>query len=106
MKDEDLIEKPKEGVTCPALYKENFEYHLSGDCKKFCLCILNDKACTGRYIHDPKDSSSQFFSRGKCSISKQGLKQCPNYGLSKNTLKSILKEKLEKEIEEKLKHFE
>lgn len=96
---------PVIGATCPALYKENYEYHLSGDSTKFCLCILNDRKCVGREIIDPDDQSSQFFSRGKCSIDMEEIKKCPMYGMSKETFQTILKEKAQKELDEKLKHF-
>ena len=66
---------PEIGTTCPALYKEDYGYHLSGDCTKFCLCILNDMKCIGRVISDPDDQSSQFFSRGKCSIDMEQIKK-------------------------------
>jgi len=28
---------PVIGTTCPALYKEDYTYHLSGDAAEFCL---------------------------------------------------------------------
>ena len=95
----------KIGTTCPALTKENYEYHLSGDARDYCRCILNDRACTGRVISDPDDASSRFFSRGKCSIEQKGLEKCPLYGSSKETFRQIIKDKAEKELEDKLKHF-
>lgn len=93
------------GITCPALYKENYEYHLSGHSAEFCLCILNDEPCKGRVISDPDDQSSQFFSRGKCTIDMEEIKKCPMYGMSKETFQTILKEKAEKELNEKLNHL-
>lgn len=101
MEDNDLI-TPQIGATCPALTNENYEYHLSGDCKPFCICSLNDKPCIGRRIDDPEDRSSQFFSRGKCMISKSGLKSCPVYGASKEVFTQIIKDKMNKQLEEKL----
>lgn len=99
---EDLI-TPQIGTTCPALTNENYEYHLSGDCKPFCICSLNDQPCKGRIIADPDDQSSQFFSRGKCMISQSGLKSCPVYGASKETFAQIIKDKMQKELDKKLK---
>ncbi|MFA6090056.1 MAG: hypothetical protein WC755_09445 [Candidatus Woesearchaeota archaeon] len=96
---------PVIGATCPALYKENYEYHLSGDSAEYCLCILNDQKCAGRVISDPDDQSSQFFSRGKCSIDMEKIKKCPMYGMSKETFQTILKEKAQKELDEKLNHL-
>lgn len=91
------------GQTCPALSKENYEYHLSGDCEEFCICAINDLACVGRDITDPEDRSSQFFSRGKCSINERDLKKCPLYGVTKETFALILKDRYERELAEKLK---
>jgi hypothetical protein len=96
---------PVIGTTCPALYNENYEYHLSGDCTKFCKCILNDEKCIGRVISDPDDQSSQFFSRGKCSIDMDKIKKCPIYGMSTDTFKTILKERHQKELDEKMNFF-
>ena len=95
----------KIGATCPALTKENYEYHLSGDAADYCRCILNGRACSGRVISDPDEASSRFFSRGKCSISQKGLEKCPLYGGSKEVFIQILKDKSEKDLEGKLKHF-
>jgi len=36
--------------------------------------ILNDKKCVGRTIIDPDDQSSQFFSRGRCDIDMETIK--------------------------------
>lgn len=98
----DLI-TPAIGTTCAALINENYDYHLSGDCDPFCICILNGRACHGRVIEDPDDQSTRFFSRGKCLISQSGLKSCPIYGASKETFVQIIKDKAQKELEEKLK---
>jgi hypothetical protein len=97
--------QPVIGTTCPALYKEDYEYHLSGDCAVFCLCILNDEKCKGRVIDDPDDQSSQFFSRGRCDIDLDKIKKCPLYGMSKDTFQTILKEKTQKELDDKLNHL-
>lgn len=99
----DDLYTPEIGTTCPALSNENYEYHLAGDCKVYCICTLNDQPCKGRVISDPEDRSSQFFGRGKCMISKSGLKSCPAYGLSKETFTLIVKDKMQKELEQKLK---
>ena len=41
MSGKEKAPKPVIGTTCPALYKENYEYHLSGDCKKYLyICII------------------------------------------------------------------
>lgn len=97
--------KTKIGTTCPGLINENYKYHLSGDCVKFCICSLTNKACLGRQISDPDDQSSQFFSRTKCSISKKGLESCPIYGASRETFIQVIKEKLQKELEDKIKNI-
>ena len=96
---------PQIGTTCPALTNENYDYHLSGDCRKFCICTLNNQPCTGRRIEDPNNQSSQFFSRGRCMIDDAGLKKCPVYGSSKETFAKIIKDKMQKELEEKLKNI-
>lgn len=93
------------GITCPALYKEDYDYHLSGDCDDYCRCIINDEPCKGREIEDPEDRSSQFFSRGRCIINMEEIKKCPMYGMSKETFQTILKERTEKELNEKLNHL-
>lgn len=97
---------PVIGETCPALINENYDYHLSGDCAEFCICSLNGLACTGRVISDPDDTSSQFFSRGKCMINQKGLERCPLYGASKETFVQVLRDKAQKELNEKLEHIQ
>lgn len=96
---------PQIGTTCPALTNENYEYHLSGDCKNFCICSLNNKPCKGRRIGDPDGASSDFFSRGKCMVSINGLKSCPVHGISKETFVLILKDKMQKELDDKLRNL-
>lgn len=93
---------PEIGKTCPALTNENYEYHLSGDAADHCKCTLNDLPCKGRVVVDPEDKSSQFFSRGKCMIDTEKIKECPLYGASAETIKGIAKERLEKEMNDKL----
>jgi len=90
------------GTTCPALTKEDYKYHLSGDAADYCLCAITGNGCFGRVISDPDDQSSQFFSRGKCSIDPEKIKRCPLYGVSKSTLGVVLKDRAQQEYEEKL----
>ncbi len=97
---------PRIGATCPALQNENYEYHLSGDCRKFCTCLLNGEGCKGRTIEDPEDRSSNFFSRGKCNIDLEEINKCPLYGASKETFISLVKDKSQKELDEKLRNIE
>jgi hypothetical protein len=96
------IPVPEIGTTCPALSKENYEYHLSGDAAEFCICAINGNACFGRTISDPLDYSSQFFSRGMCNIDLDEIKNCPLYGMSKETFAVIVKERAERELQAKL----
>lgn len=93
---------PQKGATCPALTNENYEYHLSGDAASFCVCTLNDLGCKGRVIEDPDDQSSQFFSRGKCMIDTEKIKTCPMFGCTAETFKNVLKDKMQKEMKDKL----
>jgi len=97
METSDLI-TPQIGTTCPALKKEDYEYHLSGDCTSYCICLLTNKPCIGRRIADPQDRTSQFFSRAKCMISQKGLHDCPIYGVSKDLFVEIFKDKANQEI--------
>jgi hypothetical protein len=97
------IPVPEIGTTCPALSKENYDYMLSGDCEEFCICSVNGHKCAGRTIEDPLDYSSQFFSRGMCNIDFEKIKRCPLYGVSKETFALIVKDRMEKELNEKLK---
>jgi len=93
---------PVIGTTCPALTKENYKYHLSGDCDEFCRCSITEKPCLGREISDPDDQTSRFFSRGKCSINLNKIKKCPLYGVSKETFQAVLKDRAQREFEEKV----
>lgn len=93
---------PVVGTTCPALTKENYKYHLSGDCDEFCRCSITAKPCLRREIDDPDDASSQFFSRGKCSINFEKIKRCPLYGVSKEMFQSVLKDRASREFNEKV----
>ena len=97
------IPVPEIGTTCPALSKENYEYHLSGDAEAFCICSVSGHKCAGRTIEDPLNYSSQFFSRGMCNIDFEKIKRCPLYGVSKETFALIVKDRMEKELNEKLK---
>jgi ATP-dependent RNA circularization protein (DNA/RNA ligase family) len=87
---------------CNGLIKEDYEYHLSGDCLGYCHCVVTNKRCVGMTVQDPDDNSSQFFSRGKNVPVESKLKVCPMYGLSVETFQLIVKEKTEKELNEKL----
>lgn len=100
------MKTPQIGTTCPALINENYEYHLSGDCDEYCRCSINNEPCVGRTINDPDDRSSQFFSRGMCGIDEREIKKCPVYGVSKETFRLILKDRAEKELNDKLKTIE
>lgn len=95
-------EKQTPGTICPALSNEDYDYKLSGDFKTNCICIITGKKCLGKTIQDPEDQSSQFFSRGRIIMVEEKLNQCPCYGISKDILKIILQERLDKENEIKL----
>lgn len=85
---------------CTALIKENYEYHLSGDCSGYCICAITKKPCLGRIISDPEDRSNQFFSRAKCSIDDEELKSCPLYGADNSVILKLIEERLEKDKNE------
>jgi hypothetical protein len=91
---------------CPALINENYEYMLSGDCSSYCTCMINNRRCVGFKVEDPEDRSSQFFSRGKNVLDEKAIKKCPVYGSSAETIASIIKEKHEKELKEKLNNLQ
>ena len=93
------------GKICNGLFKENYKYHLSGDCLDYCHCVVTNKRCVGIDIIDPDDQSSQFFSRGKNVPNENKLKKCPMFGLSVETFQTIVKERLAMEMEEKLKQI-
>lgn len=90
------------GTTCPALTKENYKYHLSGDAADYCICAITGNGCFGRVISDPDDQSSQFFSRGKCSIDPEEIKRCPLYGVSKETFQAVLRDRAQREFNDKV----
>ena len=101
------LRTPKEnGTVCPAMMDEYYDYKLSGDAGKHCSCALTNKRCTGIVIADPDDQSSQFFSRGKCMVDDDKLKECPVYGASKETFRGLVKDKADKELNEKLKNMQ
>ena len=102
----DRYKTPEVGKTCPAMTNEYYDYKLSGDAATHCQCKLNDRLCVGISVVDLDDQSSQFFSRGKCQVVEKDLKKCPVYGASKETIALIIKEKAQKELEEKLKGIE
>jgi len=93
---------PEIGTTCPALTKENYEYHLSGDATEFCICAITGNGCFGRIITDPLDYSSNFFSRGMCNIDLDRIKKCPLYGVSKETFQAVLKDRAQREFNDKV----
>ena len=99
----EKLTQPVVGATCPALTDENYEYHLSGDSAKFCRCTINDEPCVGMVVRDDEDQSSRFFSRGRCWIDMKAIKKCPLYGVSKETFHSIIRDRAERELDEKLK---
>ncbi len=92
-------------MICPALKNENYEYMLSGDCMSYCTCMINNQRCIGFKVEDPEDRTSQFFSRGKNVLDKEKIKKCPVYGSSKETVAMIIKERHERELNEKLKQI-
>lgn len=94
----------KEEFACLGLTNENYEYHLSGDCREFCKCMITGNPCLGKTIRDPEDRSSQFFSRAKVVMDVElAKKSCPLYGAPKEIFSVIIKERAEKELNEKLK---
>ncbi len=97
---------PEIGKTCPAMTNEYYDYKLSDDAGRYCTCMLNEKRCVGISVVDLDDQSSQFFSRGKCQLVREDLKLCPVYGASNETIKTIIKEKLKKDFDEKMKLIE
>jgi hypothetical protein len=89
---------------CPALKDENYEYHLSGNAyNDYCKCALTGNRCIGFVVEDPDDRSSQFFSRGKNVLDENKIKKCPVYGCSVETFKAIMKDRAEREFNEKMK---
>ncbi len=99
----ETLTQPPIGTTCPALTDENYETHLLGDCQEFLICSVTGKACLGRKIADLEDESSRFFSRAKCYIDTDKIKVCPMHGCSVGVFETIIKERAEKELNEKLK---
>ena len=98
----EKLRQPVVGTTCPALTDENYEYHLSGDSAKFCRCSINDEPCVGMVVRDDEDRSSRFFSRGRCWIDMEEIKTCPIYGVSKETFEAIIRDRAQRELDEKL----
>lgn len=93
---------PVIGQTCPALTKENYECALSGDLGNRYICALTDKPCIAKVYADPDNQSSEFFSRAKVMLDPKRFDDCPCYGISKDTFKTILKERSDKKLQEKL----
>ena len=96
----------KEKFSCPGLINENYEYHLSGDCSPFCKCAITGRDCTGKTVQDTEDRSSQFFSRGKVVMEVAEGEKCPLYGASKEIISSVLKDRAERDLKEKLRNLE
>lgn len=72
---------PEIGKTCPGLTDEDYDTKLSGDCARFCNCLVTGKACIGRHIEDTEDASNHFFSRARCHMNQDKLEACPMYGM-------------------------
>lgn len=94
------------GLICPFMINESYEYELSGDAGRNCTCAIIDKRRTGVVVADPDDQSSQFFSRGKCMIDDDKLKDYPVYGSTKETFRNLIKDRADKEINYKLKNLQ
>ena len=88
---------------CNGLINEDYKYHLSGDCLEFCLCVVTKKRCMGVVVVDSDDQSSQFFSRGKNVVVEKLLNKCPLYGGSSEVFQTLIKDRMEKELNETLK---
>ena len=93
---------PEAGTTCHALINENYETMLSGECNKFCTCAITERQCSGAYIDDSEDASSQFVSRARNHMSNRRLNSCPMYGLSREIYVLAVKERAQKKLEETL----
>jgi hypothetical protein len=87
---------------CPAIQNYDVDYHLSGDAYSYCTCALTNKHCLGFEVLDPDDQSSQFFSRGKNVFNERKAQNCPVYGASVETIAQLIKERSEKETQNKL----
>lgn len=83
---------------CPAMENVDFDYHLSGDCLKFCICALTKKKCIGIDRHDPDNASSQFFSRAKNAVVESKIETCPCYGMSNEMFVALMKDKSDRAI--------
>ena len=93
---------PEVGSVCPAMINEDYTYHLSGDCSNYCICSITGRYCLGMMAEDVDNQSSQFFSRARNILNRDGLASCPCYGVSKQTLVTIITEKAERELKAKL----
>lgn len=87
---------------CNGLINEDYNYHLSGDCLEFCLCVVTNKRCLGVDVGDPGNQSSQFFSRGKNVFNENKMKKCPLYGATSEMFETIVKNRMEVELQERL----
>lgn len=96
----------KEKFNCPGLINENYEDHLSEDCSPFCKCTITGRDCIGKTVQDPEYQSSQFFSRGKVVMEVTKGEKCPLYGASKEIISSVLKDRAERDLKEKLRNLE
>jgi len=63
---------------------------------------LNNERCVGVTRIDDEGQTSQFFSRAKNIIDEKAIKRCPMYGVSAETVKQFIREKMNSEMEEKL----
>ena len=87
---------------CNGLIKEDYEYHLSGDCFEFCHCVITNERCPGIIVEDPENRLSQFFSRAKNVPDNSRLNKCPLFGSSAGLIKQIAKERILREAEERI----
>lgn len=92
--------------TCNGLINENYDYHLWNDNLKYCKCVITNERCIGVTIADPDDQSSQFFLRGKNIIVEEKMKRCPLFGFSVETFKTLMLERLQRDLEEKMSQIE
>lgn len=95
-----MLNKPKKGTTCPALIDESYSMRLFDDNNKFCKCAVTGKRCLGAIIIE--NGSSQFFMRGENRIDTNKIKKCPMYGLSKEALEVIVKDRASQEANERI----
>lgn len=98
-----MLQKPKKGTTCPALIDENYSLQLAGDCASSCKCAVTQKRCLGAVVDDgEKYQTSRFFHRGVNRIDTEKIKKCPMYGLSKEALEVVVKDRAMQEANERI----